>query len=179
MIEHLEELKKNIVRSGGITPGDIRQLRDIVYTDGKVNDEEANFLFALKKEMGTVVSLPAWEDFFVKAICDYVLEDDRSPKTVDEREARWLVEMIGEDSKIDDVEERLLKEIKAKAKHFPDNLQEIQKHTSISKRLGKAILRILCGNTMTARSFQMGMSKTGERKPNPFYIKSSDDDEDH
>lgn len=178
-MKDLDLLKERIIRSGGITYSDVRQLRDIVYTDGKVNDEEANFLFALKKEIDTFVSLPAWEDFFVRAICDYILDDDRSPEAVDEIEAKWLVEKIGEDSKIDEVEERLLKEIKAKAKRFPDNLKEIQKHTSISKKIGRAILRMMCGNTKTARSFQTGMAKTGERKPNPFYRKNSDDDEDH
>ena len=178
-MNYLEQLKDNIIRSGGITSSDVRQLRDIVYTDGKVNDDEANFLFALKKEMDTFISLPAWEDFFVCAICDYILDDDRSPEAVDEIEAKWLVEKIGEDSKIDEVEERLLKEIKAKAKRFPDNLKEIQKHTSISKKISRAILRMLCGNTKIARSFQTGMAKSGERKPNPFYLKSSDDDEDH
>lgn len=93
-------------------------------------------------------------------------------------EATWLIEQIGEDSIIDEVEQRLLKKLRKEAKHFPSGLQEIQKHTSIAKDLGKRIFLLLCGNSKTMRSMEYGVTRTGQRKVTVFHIRTNTNSED-
>lgn len=178
----LDDIRKAIVASGSITASDVAELHDIVYKNGRVEQAEAEFLFQLRKELNDLGNLKEWDDFFIQAICDFILDDERSPEAVDELEAAWLVGQIGEDGIIDDVEQRLLKRLRKEAKYFPSNLQKIQKHTSITRDLGKKILVQLCGNTKTMRSMQFGVACNGERKVSVHHIrtnpKSDDDDEE-
>ena len=180
-MDNLEAIRKAIVASGSITTTDVAELRDIVYNDGKVEQKEAEFLFKLRKELNDFGNLKAWNEFFIQAICDFILDDERSPEAIDELEAKWLIEQIGEDGIIDDVEQKLLKRLRKEAKYFPTGLQEIQKHTSIGKALGKKIFLLMCGNTKTLRSMEFGVSRTGERKESVHHIRTNtkSDDDDH
>ena len=148
---NLDDIRKAIVASGSITASDVVALRDIVYTDGKVEQDEAEFLFKLRKELNDMGNLKEWNNFFIQAICDFILDDERSPEAIDDLEATWLIEQIGEDGIIDDVEQKLLKRLRKEAKRFPSGLQEIQKHTSIAKNLGKKIFLLMCGNSTSFR----------------------------
>ena len=181
-MESLENIKKAIVASGSITANDVIALREIVYKDGKVEQKEAEFLFRLRKDLNDLGNLKEWNNFFIQAICDFVLDDDRSPEAIDDLEATWLINQIGEDGFIDDVEQKLLKKLRKEAKHFPNGLQEIQKHSSIAKELGKKIFLLLCGNTKTMRSMEYGVSCAGDRKVSVYHIRTntkSEDDDDH
>ena len=178
---NLENIRKAIVESGSITASDVVALRDIVYTDGKVEQDEAEFLFKLRKELNDMGNLKEWNNFFIQAICDFILDDERSPEAIDDLEATWLIEQIGEDGIIDDVEQKLLKRLRKEAKRFPSGLQEIQKHTSIAKNLGKKIFLLMCGNSKTMRAMEYGVTRTGERKVSVYHIRTStkSDDDDH
>ena len=180
-MNNLEDIRKAIVASGSITASDVVALRDIVYKDGKVEQDEAEFLFKLRKDLNDMGNLRAWDNFFIQAICDFILDDDRSPEAIDDLEARWLIEQIGEDGIIDDVEQKLLKKLRKEAKCFPNGLQEIQKHTSIAMDLGKKIFLLMCGNTKTMRAMEFGVTKTGERKVSVHHIRTNpkSDDDDH
>ena len=182
-MKDLQRIKEDIISNGCISLTDVHNMYDVVYTDGKVNKDEAEFLFDIRKGTIAIANPPEWDEFFIKAICDFILDDDRSSDAVDEIEARWLVEQIGDDNIIDEVEERLLNEIHRKAKHFPKDLETIQKHTNIPAKLGKKILRMLCGSSISFRSLQTGVTKNGEIiRKNPFSnhrTLSEDDDEDH
>ena len=169
-MDNLEYLRKEIVASGSITADDVDVLRDIVYSDGKVEREEAEFLFKLRKELNDYGNLREWNNFFIQAICDFVLDNDRFPNAIDDKEAIWLIDQIGEDGIIDDVEQKLLKRLSKEAKRFPRSLQEIQKHTSVAKDLGKAIFLFLCGNTKTLRAKEYGVTCTGHRKTSVYQI---------
>ncbi len=178
---NLDDIRKAIVASGSITASDVVALRDIVYTDGKVEQDEAEFLFKLRKELNDMGNLKEWNNFFIQAICDFILDDERSPEAIDDLEATWLIEQIGEDGIIDDVEQKLLKRLRKEAKRFPSGLQEIQKHTSIAKNLGKKIFLLMCGNSKTMRAMEYGVTRTGERKVSVYHIRTStkSDDDDH
>lgn len=180
-METLDGIRHAIVASGSITASDVVALRDIVYKDGKVEQAEAEFLFKLRKELNDFGNLKEWNSFFIQAICDFILDDERSPEAVDELEATWLIEQIGADGIIDDVEQKLLRRLRKEAKHFPSGLQEIQKHTSIAKDLGKKIFLLMCGNSKTMRSMEYGVTRTGERKESVYHIRTNtkSDDDDH
>lgn len=180
-MNNLEEIRKAIVVSGSITASDVVALRDIVYTNGKVEQAEAEFLFKLRNELNDFGNLKEWDDFFIQAICDFILDDDRSPEAIDDLEATWLIEQIGKDGIIDDVEQRLLKRLRKEARYFPSGLQEIQKHTSVAKDLGKKIFLLMCGNTKIMRSLEFGVTRIGERKVSVHHIRTNpkSDDDDH
>ena len=180
-MDNLESIRKAIVASGSITANDVAALREIVYTDGKVYRDEAEFLFQLRKELNDLGNLKEWDDFFIQAICDFILDDDISPEAIDDLEARWLIDRIGEDGIIDDVEQKLLQRLRRQAKRFPTGLKEVQRHTSIAKDLGKKIFLLMCGNTKAMRSMEFGISRTGERKVSVHHIRTNtqSDDDDH
>lgn len=163
-MKNLDEIRRAIVASGSITAYDVDDIREIVYHDGKVERDEAEFLFAIKKELNDLGNLRAWNDFFVQAMCDYVLGGDHSKPEISAVDAQWLVEKIGEDNIIDEVEQRLLKQLRKEAKNFPLCLQELLNHTSILHRICRWLLLHLCRNTRTMRSLELGVGKTGQRK---------------
>lgn len=177
-MENSEDIRKAIVASGSITASDVAALRDIVYTDGKVGQEEAEFLFKLRKGINDFGNLKEWNNFFIQAICDFILDDKRSPEAIDDFEATWLIEQIGEDVIIDEVERRLLKRLRREAKRFPRGLSEIQKHTSIAKDIGRRIFLLMCGNSKTMRSIEFGVTRTGERKVSVYHIRTNTNSED-
>lgn len=69
----------------------------------------------------------SWESFFVEAITSYLLEDETSPGIVDEEEAKWLLEKIQGDEKLDNIELTLLKNLKARSKELPQSLINLLK----------------------------------------------------
>ena len=172
-MDNLEYLRKEIVASGSITAGDVSALCEIVYSDGKVEREEAEFLFKLRKELNDYGNLREWNNFFIQAICDFVLDNNRFPNAIDDKEATWLIDQIGEDGIIDDVEQKLLKRLSKEAKRFPNSLQEIRTHTSVAKDLGKAIFLFLCGNTKTLRAKEYGITCTGRRKTSVYHMRTT------
>ena len=98
-----------------------------IYEDGKIDREEANFLFELNDAVTGKDNAPEWKELFIDAITAYVLEDEMSPDVIDEDEADYLYEQINGDGQIDDTERALLENIKAKAKNFPEKLASLLK----------------------------------------------------
>ena len=161
---NLEKIKQNIFANGSITSRDISDLRKIVYQDGQVNRVEADFLFDLRKGILNFGNLREWDNFFIQAICDYLLNGKSSHNTIEDEDVSWLINKIGEDKCIDKVEQELLFKLSSKVKHFPSDLKEIQNHTNIAYDLGCKALSMLCRNSKTGRSLQFGVNKVGCRK---------------
>ncbi len=121
----LEELKKELLADGIIDASEVKELNEVLYADGIIDTDEANFLFELNDAVTGKNNDPSWEDFFVKAITSYVLEDEKSPGEIDEDEAKFLYDRIKGDGQVDGTEKALLLNIKAKAKNFPKLLEEL------------------------------------------------------
>ena len=121
----LEELKKDLLADGIIDAEEVKTLESVIFDDGVVDKEEADFIFELNNAVSGKANAPEWKDFFVKAITSFVLDDDKSNGEVDEDEAKYLYDQIKGDGQIDDVEKALLENIKAKSKNFPDLLDEL------------------------------------------------------
>jgi len=113
---NFSELKKTILADGIIDEQEVKQLHEILYADGIIDKEEAEFLFELNDAVSGKKNHPSWKTLFVEAISSFLLDDEISPGEVDDDEAKWLLEKIQGDGKVDDVEEALLKNLKAKAK---------------------------------------------------------------
>ena len=124
---NLDELKKDLLSDGIIDVEEVETIKHKIYEDGKIDREEANFLFELNDEVTGKNNAPEWKELFIDAITAYVLEDEMSPDVIDEDEADYLYEQINGDGQIDDTERALLENIKAKAKNFPEKLASLLK----------------------------------------------------
>lgn len=124
---NLDELKKDLLSDGIIDVEEVETIKHKIYEDGKIDREEANFLFELNDAVTGKDNAPEWKELFINAITAYVLEDEMSPDVIDEDEADYLYEQINGDGQIDDTERALLENIKAKAKNFPEKLASLLK----------------------------------------------------
>lgn len=124
---NLDELKKDLLSDGIIDVEEVETIKHVIYEDGKIDREEANFLFELNDAVTGKDNAPEWKELFIDAITAYVLEDEMSPDVIDEDEADYLYEQINGDGQIDDTERALLENIKAKAKNFPEKLASLLK----------------------------------------------------
>lgn len=121
----LEQLKVELLADGVIDANEVKELKEILYADGKIDSEEADFLFELNDAVSENENHSDWGDFFIKAISDYLLEDEDSPNEIDVEEAKWLYEKIKGDGKIDEIERKLLENLKANSNNFPEILEEL------------------------------------------------------
>lgn len=122
---NLEQLKKELLADGIIDSEEVKTIKAVIYEDGKIDKDEADFLFELNDAVSGKENAPEWKDLFVDAITAFVLEDEVSPNEIDEDEAEYLYNQIEGDGQVDDIERALLENIKAKAKSFPAKLASL------------------------------------------------------
>jgi uncharacterized tellurite resistance protein B-like protein len=123
--KNLQKLKKVVIADGMIDKDEVNRLRNMLYADGKIDQEEADFIFELNDAVSGKKNDPTWNQFFVQAISDYLLNDEKSPGVIDEEEGKWLVEKIGADGQVDGVEKRLLDHLKKNAKKMPTSVEAL------------------------------------------------------
>ena len=114
-MSRFDALKAKILEDGIIDADEVALLRKEIYADGVVDREEADFLFALNDATSGKANHPSWKEFFVEAITSHLLQDEKSPGSVDDAEADWLIARIEKDGVYDDNEKALLRNLKAKA----------------------------------------------------------------
>jgi hypothetical protein len=124
-MKSLKQLKSEILADGIIDAAEVKELKEILYADGVIDADEAEFLFEINNAVSGNKNDPSWSDLFVEAISSYLLEDENSPGEIDEQEANWLYDKIKGDDIIDDIEKRLLLNLKNKGKSFPSILQSL------------------------------------------------------
>jgi hypothetical protein len=123
----LSELKKSILADGVIDSDEVKQVRDVLFADGVIDKEEAEFLFEVNDAVSGKKNDAGWGVLFVEGISSFLLEDETSPGEIDDAEAEWLLAKIQGDGQIDGIELDLLKNLKAKAKVFPQSLASLIK----------------------------------------------------
>lgn len=123
MTKALSELAKDIIDDGIVDAEEVIKIKERVYADGVVDREEADFLFEINDAVSGAANDPGWKELFVQALTDHVLQDEVSPGELDEDEAKYLIEKIEGDGKIDDVELALLENILSKADKVTDGFR--------------------------------------------------------
>lgn len=118
----LEILKKEILEDGIIDAGEVKEIEEVIYADGAIDQEEADFLFELNDAVSGKENDSSWKSLFVKAITSFVLDDEGSNGEIDDEEAKYLINQIQGDGQIDDIEKALLENLKIKSENFPDSL---------------------------------------------------------
>jgi hypothetical protein len=124
MSEKLNELKLSILADGVIDAEEVITIKQTVYEDGKIDKEEADFMFELNDAVSGKENHYTWKDLFVKVITDYLLKDDTSYGSVDDDEADYITSKIQGDGKIDETEKALLLKIIEKATSTCDKFQD-------------------------------------------------------
>ena len=122
---NLDQLKKELLADGIIDREEVKTIKSVIYEDGKIDKDEADFLFELNDAVSGKDNAPEWKNLFVDAITAFVLEDEVSPNEIDDDEAEYLYDQIKGDGQVDDIERALLENIKAKAKIFPEILASL------------------------------------------------------
>lgn len=120
----LETLKKEILADGIIDESEVNELQIVLYQDGVIDKEEADFLFDLNDAVSGKSNHPSWTNLFVNAIASFLLDDEESPGEIDNDEANWLFDKLNSDGKIDSTEKALLNFLKSKTT-LPANLESL------------------------------------------------------
>ncbi len=121
-MKSLEQLKSEILEDGVIDAAEVKEIEEVIFDDGKIDKEEADFLFELNDAVSGKENDPSWSALFVRAISSFVLDDDESAGEVDDDEAKYLYEQISGDGQIDDTEMALLKHLNEKLGGLPSIL---------------------------------------------------------
>jgi hypothetical protein len=113
-----------IVSRGSITETDLHTFRRIFYEDGIVTADEAELLFRLNN------ACPAqpggWSDFFIEAITDYLVFQERPQGYLTAVNGHWLIDRISSDGRVGSKTElELLVNVLDKARWAPVSLAKV------------------------------------------------------
>lgn len=89
---------EDIIKRGAIGAGDVQGLRFAYYDDGLIDDSEAAKLLALNR--ACAIQDPAWQQFFIESISDYIVDQARPEGYVTTANAAWLASEIAPDGQI-------------------------------------------------------------------------------
>jgi hypothetical protein len=104
-----------------ISAEEVLKLRSRVWSDGSVSPDEAAQLFELNN---SAAPSNEWTDFFVEALCDFVLSRGEPRGYVTNDEAQWLIDQIERDGRIDThAELELIVELLERADYAPESLR--------------------------------------------------------
>ncbi len=106
----LREIEQDILSTSKVDSAQIERLRQVLYADGKIDRQEADFLVVLLKRVQRPT--PHFTKFVYQAIKDHILADGK----IDAEEAAWLRQMVLRDGKVQDEERKFLHELKGEAK---------------------------------------------------------------
>lgn len=84
-----------LAASGRIGPDQVRRLRALVYADGVVSAEEAEWAFRVDE--AAVETCPEWTEFFVGALTDFVVRQEKPFGYISDENAAWLVQRMSAD----------------------------------------------------------------------------------
>jgi hypothetical protein len=77
---------------------ELRALRHRLWSDGSISAAEADELFALN---AMAAPTSEWTDFFVEAVCDYLIATGEPRGYVTESGASWLIRQVGSDGRVE------------------------------------------------------------------------------
>jgi len=122
MTTHFTDVARRAAQDGSISPHELLELRREGWGDGIITREEAEALFQLNNALEARDE--EWSDFFVEAIGEYVLNGTEPRRQCNEAEARWLIDQIDHDGKLESmVELEAMVRILERAENTPDLLK--------------------------------------------------------
>lgn len=122
MTAQFADFTRQAAADGVISDEEILGLRRSGWADGRITRVEAEAIFALQH----AISAPStnWSDFFVQALCNFVLNGTDPRGYASEEEAQWLIAMVEADGKVCSMTEfELLVQIIEKGTNVPAALK--------------------------------------------------------
>lgn len=105
-----------------ISDEDVLKLRRNLWADGTISPDEASQLFTLNDQAAPTNE---WTDFFVEAMCDYLIGRGQPHGYVTEADASWLMQHISRDGRVDShAELELLAKLFERAESTPESLKQ-------------------------------------------------------
>lgn len=118
---NLEATAAAIARRKRIDADDVLALRRCTFDDGLVSRREADALFHL--DGSTTDKCAEWTSFFLEAMVDYVVHQEKPAGYVSDENARWLVEHIARDGYVrGETELELLVRVLERSTRSPEHL---------------------------------------------------------
>ncbi len=104
-----------------ISDEEVLKLRRYVWADGSISPDEASQLFDLND---AATPSNGWSDFFVEAMCDYLIGRGQPRGYVTDADANWLMFHLNRDGRIDNYAElELIVKLFERADYVPESLK--------------------------------------------------------
>jgi len=113
--ESMQDLVAKTIEDGVVDAEEVKALKEAFYADGVIDKQEADDTFQINDAVSGNDNDPSWDDLFVEVLSDFVLKDEETPGVIDAEEGKYLAEKIEGDGNLDDVEKKLLANLKEKA----------------------------------------------------------------
>lgn len=127
----LKDMVAAIIEDGIVDGEEILTIKKEAYEDGVIDKDEMDAMFAINNAVTDNENDVRWPLTFAMIIADGVLADDVSPQEIDDEEAAYLIQKIGEDGKVDEAERLLLKIIMAAASKVSQRLLDYAKKAGV------------------------------------------------
>jgi hypothetical protein len=122
MTMNFPELAKQVAADGRITANEVLALRRAAWPDGAISAEEAEAIFEINGL--TAGTNPEWNEFFIEALGEYVINGTQPKGYIAPETAYWLMARIDHDGRLDSVTElELLVRVLERALGAPDALK--------------------------------------------------------
>ena len=123
MTTRFTEVARRAAEDGQVTVEELLEMRREGWGDGIITREEAEAIFTVNNVLtGTHEE---WVDFFVEAITEYVLNGTEPKRQCDDQEAKWLIDQVQHDGKVESMAElELLVRVIERAENVPDALKD-------------------------------------------------------
>lgn len=112
-------IEERVVANGRVEGHEVEMLRELLYADGKIEREEADFLVVIHKRVK--YRTRDFERFFYNAIKAHILADGR----ISGEEADWLRQMVFHDETLQDEERKFLRELKGEAREVSPEFEAL------------------------------------------------------
>ncbi|QIG80137.1 hypothetical protein [Stakelama tenebrarum] len=117
----LRELAEQLKADDRLCAEDTLKLRREIWPNGAISTEEAELLLEMND---TLARSPEWLDFFVEALCHYMVHQVEPRRHISPENAEWLMARIGSDGHLDTLGEiELVVKILETAHSAPDTLR--------------------------------------------------------
>lgn len=104
-----------------VSAEELHELRQRLWADGGISQAEAEELFARN---AAAEPSHAWTDFFVEALCGYLIENSQPRGYVSDEAAAWLIRQIEKDGRVGShAELELIVKLLEHADYAPDSLK--------------------------------------------------------